>query len=153
MKQCTLVLIFNNKSQILLCMKKRDFWVWKYNGAWWKVKQDETIIDAAKRELEEETWIKIKDDKLEKRWLLHFEWIKNPDWNQDVHLFTVKDFNWNFIETEEMKPEWFNIKNIPYDKMWEDDKIWLPEILKWKNIEYIFSFGEDWKILKFKKIL
>jgi hypothetical protein len=29
-----------------------------------------------------------------------------------------------------MKPEWFNIKNIPYDKMWEDDKIWLPEILK-----------------------
>jgi hypothetical protein len=29
-----------------------------------------------------------------------------------------------------MKPEWFSIDEIPFDKMWEDDKYWMPRILK-----------------------
>lgn len=29
-----------------------------------------------------------------------------------------------------MRPQWFNIADIPYEQMWEDDKIWLPELLK-----------------------
>jgi hypothetical protein len=29
-----------------------------------------------------------------------------------------------------MKPYWFLLNEIPYDKMWEDDKIWLKEVLK-----------------------
>jgi hypothetical protein len=29
-----------------------------------------------------------------------------------------------------MKPEWFDIEKIPYDKMWDDDIIWLPRVLK-----------------------
>jgi len=33
-------------------------------------------------------------------------------------------------ETEEMKPEWFSIDEIPYDKMWDDDSYWMPRILK-----------------------
>jgi len=28
-----------------------------------------------------------------------------------------------------MKPERFSIKDIPFDKMWEDDKIWLPRVI------------------------
>lgn len=29
-----------------------------------------------------------------------------------------------------MRPQWFDIADIPYEQMWEDDKIWLPELLK-----------------------
>jgi 8-oxo-dGTP diphosphatase/2-hydroxy-dATP diphosphatase len=29
-----------------------------------------------------------------------------------------------------MKPEWFNIDEIPFDKMWEDDPLWFPSMLK-----------------------
>lgn len=28
-----------------------------------------------------------------------------------------------------MRPQWFDIADIPYEQMWEDDKIWLPELL------------------------
>lgn len=28
-----------------------------------------------------------------------------------------------------MKPEWYNLDEIPYDKMWKDDPIWLPRII------------------------
>jgi len=39
MRQCTLVLVFNNQNQILLCMKKRGFGEGKYNGAGGKVEK------------------------------------------------------------------------------------------------------------------
>jgi len=32
-------------------------------------------------------------------------------------------------ESEEIKPFWFDLENIPYKKMWEFDKHWLPRIL------------------------
>lgn len=28
-----------------------------------------------------------------------------------------------------MKPDWFEIEKLNYDKMWPDDKIWLPDML------------------------
>lgn len=152
MQQCTLVLVFNSQNQILLSMKKRGFWEWKYNGAGGKVEWEETILEWARRELEEETWVKVPKEKFENRWLFHYLFKNRPDWDQDVTLFVVKDYNWEFFETEEMKPEWFNLENIPYDKMWEDDVIWLPRIINWESVEYDFRFNEDWKIVEYKEI-
>lgn len=34
------------------------------------------------------------------------------------------------IETEEMRPKWWDTKVIPYSKMWPDDIIWLPHFLQ-----------------------
>jgi hypothetical protein len=69
-----------------------------------------------------------------------------------VHIFEIKDFIGEPQETDEMKPKWFLIKEIPYDEMWEDDKIWLPRFLKGESIEYDFYFGSDGKIRNWKKI-
>jgi 8-oxo-dGTP diphosphatase len=51
-----------------------------------------------------------------------------------------------------MRPEWFKIDKIPYDKMWEDDSIWLPRILNCETVEYSFRFNEDGKILSYNAI-
>ena len=67
MRQCTLVFVFNPKKQILLAMKKRGFGEGKWNGAGGKVETGETIIQAASRELGEETGIEIIPEKLESR--------------------------------------------------------------------------------------
>lgn len=152
MRQSTLVLVFNSQNQILLNMKKRGFWEWKYNGAWGKVEWWETILEWAKRELEEETWVKVWEEKFENRWLFHYLFENRPDWDQDVTLFVVKDYSWEIFETEEMRPQWFEIENIPYDKMWEDDSIWLPRIINWENVEYDFRFSEDGKIIEYNTI-
>lgn len=64
MRNCTLVVLFNDKNQILLCMKKRGFGVGKWNGAGGKVDAGETILRAAVRELEEETMITLSESDL-----------------------------------------------------------------------------------------
>lgn len=46
-------------------------------------------------------------------------------------------------ESEEMKPQWFAVDAIPYDKMWADDRIWLPHVLAGKRVDGAFHFSRD----------
>lgn len=152
MKQTTLAIVFDTDKNIILCMKKRGFWAGLYNGAWGKVEAWETIIAWARRELFEETSIDVAETDMNYVGVLHFYFEANPDWNQDVSLFTVYDYAWDFEESEEMKPERFAIKDIPFNKMWEDDKIWLPRVVALENVEYDFIFDADGKIKDYKLI-
>ena len=42
-----------------------------------------------------------------------------------------------------MKPIWFNVEEIPYDQMWQDDKYQLPLVLENKVLNGKFKFGKD----------
>lgn len=151
MKQATLWIILR-ENKILLCMKKRWFWEWFWNGPGGKVENFETIQQAMVRELWEETTLKADENDVQKVWELHFYFDQNPAWNLDVHIFKVLDFVWNPQETEEMNPKWFEISKIPYDTMWEDDKIWLPRMLDGEYIEYDFYFWHEGKIRDYRVI-
>jgi hypothetical protein len=35
-----------------------------------------------------------------------------------------------------MRPQWFTFTDIPYDQMWEDDRIWLPMVLNGQDPFY-----------------
>jgi len=138
--------------KIFLWEKKRGFWKWVLNWIWGKQEGSESIETCMIREAEEEIGINIL--KLEKVGILHFYFQEKSDWNQDVHLFNILDYSWKIIESDEIRPFWFDLDKIPYDKMWADDIIWLPRFLNWeKNLEYNFFFdAENWKILKSEKI-
>lgn len=43
----------------------------------------------------------------------------------------------------EMKPCWFNVNEIPFDKMWEDDPLWFPKLLKDEPIYLQCVFETD----------
>jgi len=47
-----------------------------------------------------------------------------------------------------MNPKRFCSDEIPYEQMWDGDKIWLPHILKGEKIEADFIFNTDEKIEK-----
>jgi len=68
-------------------------------------------------------------------------------------IFVTKGYQGDFEETEEMKPQWFDISDIPYEKMWEDDVIWLPRVLQEKKVEYRFEFNLDGKIINQTRII
>lgn len=57
-----------------------------------------------------------------------------------VHIFRATKFEGEVGETEEMKPEWFNITDIPFNKMWIDDPYWMPYLLKNKSFSGYLSF-------------
>ena len=47
------------------------------------------------------------------------------------------------VETDEAVPMWVDIGAIPYDEMWEDDRIWLPLLLEWKQFSGYWIFDGD----------
>jgi len=136
-KLLTLSLILKD-NKILLGMKKRGFGQGRWNGFGGKVIEGETIEEAAKRELKEEVGILAK--KLERRGILRFTFDNSPNELLEVHVFLVSEFEGKPLESEEMKPQWFKISEIPFNQMWPDDKYWLPLFLKNKKFEGSFHF-------------
>ena len=72
---------------------------------------------------------------------------KNEKIRLVFHLYMVYEWDGEPTETEEMKPNWFDIDKIPYDSMFPDDKYWLPLVLEGKKIKAYFDFDEDWNVL------
>ncbi len=142
-KPLTLCLI-HEPSRILLGMKKRGFGAGRWNGFGGKLKDGESLEEAAKRELAEEA--SITANELEKCGILEFEFKTNGE-IFEVHVFRVKSFSGNPSESEEMKPQWFDVSAIPYDKMWPDDRFWLPLFLEGRKFRGRFLFGENDVIL------
>ena len=145
MHSATLCLI-RNGDNLLLAMKKRGFGVGKWNGVGGKPEvTDKDIAATAFRETKEEIGVEIEDFK--KVAVLRFTFPykdQKADWDQDVHVYLATSWKGEPKETEEMKPQWFNISNLPYQEMWDDDKLWLPHVLAGKkvNAEFVFEEGE-----------
>lgn len=142
-KQLTLCVVYEHP-RILLGMKKRGFGTGRWNGFGGKLKEGETVEEAAKRELTEEAFISAEE--LEKRGLVEFEFVGNPEILQ-VHIFNVKKFSGLPKESEEMRPQWFDINEIPYDSMWPDDKHWLPLFLHNKKFKGKVLFDKNDSII------
>jgi len=137
----------SNITDICLAMKKRGFGIGRWNGVGGKVgdKREETIEEAAKREAREEIGIEVST--ISKVAELAFSFPKNPSWDQLVHVYLSNIWKGDPIETEEMKPQWYPISDIPYTEMWPDDEFWLPPVLSGKCVKASFSFGENDHIL------
>lgn len=149
MKQATLCLLIkenHNDKEVLLAMKKKGFGKGKWNGIGGKIEiGDNNIFDAAVRETEEEIRVQIKGIERVAFLSFRFPYIseeERKEWNQDVHVFLAKSWEGEPAETEEMAPKWFKLKDIPFDKMWDDDKFWLPRILEGKKLKAKFIFKE-----------
>lgn len=129
--------LFIKDNRILLGLKKRGFGTNKYNGFGGKLKEGETIEEAAIREAIEESG--LKPTVFEKRAIIDF----SESYPLRMHLFVATEWEGEVVESDEMKPEWFDIENVPYASMWEDDKYWLPYILSGKKIQANFTFESD----------
>jgi len=116
--------------KILLGMKKRGFGQGKWNGFGGKVEEGEAIEDAVRREVFEESGIEVLE--LSEVGILNF-FFPDGKAQPEVHIFHVMKYESEPTESEEMKPEWFEISKIPYDSMWADDPIWLPMFLAGKK--------------------
>ncbi len=134
-------------NQLLLGYKKRGFGKNRWNGFGGKVERGENLLSAAKRELLEEAGIEAKV--LDKVGEIDFSFAGSEE-KLLVHIFFVQAYKGEIIETEEMRPAWFNIAEIPYDQMWVDDKYWLPLVLDNKKVKanFLLSSPTDNKIIK-----
>ncbi|XP_068606426.1 oxidized purine nucleoside triphosphate hydrolase [Brachionichthys hirsutus] len=139
-KLLTLVFVVQPE-RILLGMKKRGFGAGKWNGFGGKVQQGETIEEAARRELQEESGLTV--DALEKIGNIKFEFVGETQL-LDVHVFRADTYNGEPTESDEMRPQWFPLHQIPFSQMWVDDILWFPLMLHRKTFVGYFKFqGHD----------
>ena len=130
--------------RLLLIRKKRGHGAGKINAPGGKVDAGETPLECAVRETREEVGVRALDpvqmailrfvDRVDSQWL--------------GHVFVAECHEGTPIETDEAEPFWAPLDAIPYDGMWEDDRIWLPEVLVGRFVRGDFLF-ESGKLLSF----
>lgn len=132
MKRINTLAIIENGDRVLLAMKKRGFGEGWWNGYGGKVNQGESIEQAMVRELEEESGLKAKTYR--ERAVIEF-FFKGTDKEVEMHVFEVTEYEGRLEETEEMASTWFARKDIPYDKMWPADRLWMPLFFEGKDFD------------------
>ncbi|MCR8455531.1 MAG: 8-oxo-dGTP diphosphatase [Candidatus Korarchaeota archaeon] len=139
----TLLYIVEN-GKVLLIKKKRGLGAGLYNGIGGKVEEGEVPLQAVIRECIEE----IGAEPLEIEWVGLLEFYNDGVLYGFVHVFKARGLKGEPRESEEAAPMWFEIDKIPYDKMWEDDKFWLPLVLEeGKKVYGRFYFLNNWSRL------
>jgi 8-oxo-dGTP diphosphatase/2-hydroxy-dATP diphosphatase len=132
--------------RILLATKKKRLGKGRYNGFGGGLKKDETIEECAIRETSEEAGIVVKD--IQRYGEILFQFQTNEQ-DHLVHFFRASQYTGTPKETDEMKPEWFDIDKIPYDNMWKADRLWLPLLLKNEKFKGHFIYDKDHQIASY----
>jgi mutator protein MutT len=127
-------------------MKKRGLGQGRWNGVGGKIEPGETVEQATIRECQEE--IEVTPTQFHQVARLDFLMDSNTEpWHMDGHVFVANEWQGTPTETDEMAPQWFKLPDIPYDQMWEDDTLWLPQVLDGQLISASFSFDSTEKMI------
>ncbi len=145
MIHATLCFVFRQVPQpeVLLGYKKRGFGQGKFDGFGGKLKDGETLPEAARRELMEESGITVEVADLAPFGSLTFIFPYKPEWSQVVHLFVAQKWEGVPAESDEMRPEWFDLNRLPLQQMWDDTQYWMPHLLSRQPIDAIFILNKD----------
>lgn len=130
--------------EVLLIHKKTGLGAGKINGPGGKLEAGETALEAAIREVQEE--LHITPHALEEMGVLHFDFVDGLKLHCTV--FRGSGFEGTPTETREAKPEWFPIDELPLDRMWADDRHWLPQMLSGKRFQAWFRFDGETMLSK-----
>ena len=138
----TVTIFLKKDGKLLLGLKKRGFGMGKVHGVGGKVEGDESYEDAAVRETVEE--IGVRPTKLEHVADIIFDnlYYRGVPERQMMHVFISTEWTGDPAETDEIKPEWFEISQLPYARMWGDDQHWLPDVLRGHKVEAWFHYNE-----------
>lgn len=159
------VTFLEQDADVLLVLKMRGFGKGNYLGVGGKVeenkdkkKNDEDALavaqNAASREIFEEIDVIVAPEDLVLVAILRFYFphVADESWNQEVYAFTTKKWQGKPRAKEdengqiEVEPHWTTKAEIPLDKMWDDARYWLPEILNGKKLDGEFVFDENLKV-------
>ena len=119
--------------------KKRGLGAGKINGVGGRLEKGETPEAGVIREAQEELGITPLDVK--RRGELHFQFLDS--YSLYCTVFVASQFDGAPIETEEAAPLWFDIRQLPFTEMWEDDELWLRGALDGKCFRGFFIFDGE----------
>lgn len=134
----TLVFVIED-DRILLIRKKRGLGLGKVNGPGGKLDPGEDAVTCARRECREELGIDV--GRLECVGEHRFQFVDG----YSIHcwVFRTESYEGEAVETAEAVPLWTPLDDIPYDEMWEDDRMWLPLVIQGQPFTARWVFDDD----------
>ena len=127
------------QGEILLIHKLRGLGAGKINGPGGRLEPGESLMDCAVREVQEE--LKVTPTGLEYGGDIRFQFVDG--YSLHVHCYRAADIVGEPLATDEAIPLWSSLEAIPYDDMWEDDRIWLPQLIAGRPFSGRFLFEGD----------
>lgn len=137
--RATLVFVIKDRS-VLLINKLRGHGKGKVNAPGGKIELGESAEECAARELYEEVGVRAVELKLGAN--LRFLDSGNG-YSMEGCVFTSPLATGMPKPTLEAEPFWCDLDQIPYGKMWEDDRFWLPHVLTGSYVRGDFLFEHD----------
>jgi 8-oxo-dGTP diphosphatase len=125
--------------QVLLIHKKRGLGAGKINGPGGRIDPGETPEQCAVREVEEE--LCVTPVGLKEAGELFFQFVDGLSLHGTV--FTATDCRGEPKETDEAVPLWTPLDQIPFERMWADDRVWFPLMLEGRAFTGRFLFEKD----------
>ncbi|WP_279432178.1 8-oxo-dGTP diphosphatase [Labedella populi] len=108
-----------------------------------KIQPGESPEDAVVREVAEETGIVVDPAALEARGVIDYTFPTKPEWSQRSFVFVCRSFVGDGEPSTELDPEWWPLGRVPFERMWDDARAWLPDVLAGGRVDAAFEFGED----------
>lgn len=135
MQEATLCYILDG-DRVLLIEKRRGLGSGLYNGPGGKIEPGETPQEAIEREVDEEVSLTLLDaGKVGELTFTH-----DGEVTLFVHVFRSTAYRGDPEPSPEARPEWFHRESLPYDRMWPDDRLWLPLVLEGEPFAGTFAF-------------
>jgi 8-oxo-dGTP diphosphatase len=135
----TALMFIIRDGHLLLIVKKRGLGAGKINGPGGKIEPGETPLECVIRETQEE--LEIMPHRPVKLGELWFSMGDIPDLL--CHVYRAEDFTGIPTETAEAVPLWVRLEEIPYERMWADDMLWLPLLIAGSSFLGKFVFEGD----------
>ncbi|MDE1860620.1 MAG: 8-oxo-dGTP diphosphatase [Candidatus Micrarchaeota archaeon] len=132
--------------RLVLKLATRGISKGKWNGPGGKLDPGETPKQCAIREVFEETGLEMRDPFFHGRLRFHMGGSKKLA--VLGYLFSTRKFSGKLRSTEEGKVMWFKTNGLPYEKMWDDDKVWMPMMLDGRKFDAHFYYGKGNKKVK-----
>ena len=134
----TLVFVFRD-AELLLIDKKTGLGKGKVNMPGGKVDPGETPEQCAVRECQEEVGITVSG--LEYCGMHKFQFVDG--YSIQVWVYRTQAFEGRPHETREARPMWVRQDEVPFDDMWEDDRFWLPMVVRGERFVGRWIFDDD----------
>jgi 8-oxo-dGTP diphosphatase len=143
---CLCLLVRNGADgvrEVLLGHKKTGFGRGKIVALGGHVEAGESPAEAAAREVKEESGLLVAAAALTEAAHITFLFPERPAWDMEVAVFAAAEWSGEPAETAEIRPCWFPVTDLPFDRMWDDGKSWLPRVLDGERLRAVFSYQPD----------
>lgn len=146
-KKVLTLCLLRRDGRVALAKKLRGFGVGNWNGYGGRVEEGESVLEAAIREIYEETGNQVNVSPLDLNQVavLNFHFSGDSE-VREVHVFVADHWEGEPQESEEMgEPSWFAATDLPAieAQMWPADRLWLPAVLNGRSIYGVFIYSAD----------